>query len=278
MNNKNVKVVVAIILIAVNILFWNIVDRLLIKVEWGKDYLADSIVTLVHNIFGIVVFLLLTIKILKIKVGFGKKNLVRGIFWYGLVMCIAIVVNLIIAYHKPETGFSEAFPYVVLTIFTNLSIGIVEEVMYRGMIFGVFRESFGEDKKGIYKSVFASALVFGVVHIVNLIIYPTLIVSTVTQVIYATNIGVLLAVIYYRSDNLLPGVLLHGLLDFVSSIWICFASDINEFYHVDSTSDMNIVFALVAIGMTSPFLISGLWQLRKLFNKRQSVGNEVSDT
>ena len=262
---------IAIGLIVVNILFWIVIGRLFIPTEWRKDYISSNLVTAAQNIVGVTVFSLLTVKIFKIKTGFGRKNLFKGVFWYGLVMWIAIAANLIMSYRTPQKSFAEALPGILVTLFTNMTIGAMEEVVYRGMIFGLFRESFGESKKGIYLSVFASAMVFGGIHVVNLIFSPELIITTIAQVIYAIFYGIILAVIYFRSENILPGIILHGLFDFAAYIWICFASNTNEAFRAERTTDMNVISALVTIAMVSTFVISGLWQLRTVFCKKNVI-------
>ena len=150
-----------------------------------------------------------------------------------------------------------------------MTVGAVEEIVYRGLIFNSFRKYCGESPKGIYRAVFLSAAVFGTAHIINLIFAPALVIATITQVVYAFFFGVLFAVIYYRTGNLLPCIIMHGVFDFASSFWTCFAKDIDKQINVLNTTDMDIVSVLIIIGLFSTFLISGLLQLKKIFKQRQ---------
>lgn len=214
-----------------------------------------------------VIFIVIASKLYEIKIGFGKKKLVKGIFWYGLLLCIVSIIDLVGTYTKPEIGFIEALPVLGLIFIFSMSIGLYEEIVYRGFIFGSFRKHFGESKKGIYLSVLLSSFVFGCAYLTNYILAPELVISAITQVFYAFFIGVFLAVIYYRTENLLPCIILHGIYNFAVYFWFCFAKDIIKMLNM-STTDMDIVSALVVIVSNSLFLIAGLLQLRKEFNNK----------
>ena len=115
---------------------------------------------------------------------------------------------------------------------------------------------------------------FGGYHLANLFVYPDLVIATISQFIYASFVGVLFAVIYYRAENLLPCIILHAVFDFASCFWICFSKNINQMMNTVNTTDSDIISALAIIVLSSTFLISGLWQLRKVF-KNKSV-NSIS--
>ncbi len=78
------------------------------------------------------------------------------------------------------------------------------------------------------------------------------------------------SVIYYRSENLLPCIILHGLFDFANYFWICFANNVNDALNVQNTTDINVVSAFVLIAMCLLFVILGLWQLRTVFKNKPS--------
>ena len=264
----------AVGLIILNMVFWGILSKLAIPDEWLSDAKLSAVVNTVQNILVSAVFILIIKKLFGMKIGIGKNELVKGIFLHGLVICIAGVSLLMMSYQKPEIGFARALPRLLLFFVFNMTVGVVEEILYRGLIFNSFRKYFGESKKGIYRAALLSGAVFGIVHLTNLIFAPELVIATITQVIYAFFFGVLFAVIYYRTENLLPCIILHGIFDFISVFWICFAEDLDKQINVSNTTDMNIASALILIGLTSTFLISALWQLKRVFNGRQTAEAE----
>lgn len=156
---------------------------------------------------------------------------------------------------------------IVYFLIVTLAIGIYEELLCRGLLFNAFKIYFGDTKKGIYLSVILSSLLFGVMHLTNLIWSPSLIISTICQVIYAAFVGFLFCVIYYRSDNLISCMLLHGIFDFTAYFWFTFSDKLFQ-QTIDSNSvDISIGNGVLLILLSSTFVISGMVQLRKEFNK-----------
>ena len=278
MNRKKLKLFAVIGTFLLCTLLLGLIGKLIIPEEWLKDYTLNCVRIILQEVVIISLFVLLAAKVFKIKINLGRKNVVKGIFWYGLVMCIAVVVNFVTSYIAPEKSIPAALPLVLLTLVAYMLVGVQEEVACRGVLFGVCRECFGESKKGIYLSVLISALTFGCMHLTNLLVYPSLVVATITQVIYAAEVGIIFAVIYYRSGNLLPCIVLHGLFDFASSFWMCFADSAIDALNTSNTTDIDIASALGLIAMCLPFVISGLWQLRTVFKKKpaNSVTSEAS--
>jgi membrane protease YdiL (CAAX protease family) len=268
MNKKKLRLLAAIGAFLLNMLFLTIVGKLVVPEEWVNNFILQKVVLIIQEIEITSVFVLLSVKVFKIKIEFEKQNLVKCIFWYGLVACIAVIVNFVMGYNTPEKSITTALPYILLSFITMMCVGVAEEVMCRGILFGACRDYFGESKKGIYLSVFISAFVFGCWHIGNLLFAPDLVIATVAQVIYATEFGVIFAVIYYRSKSLIPCIILHGLIDFASDFWNCFAGDANEVLTANNTIDIDIASAIGLVALCSPFVISGLWQLRTVFKKK----------
>lgn len=193
------------------------------------------------------------------------------------MVCIAVIVYFIGGYTAPEKNIAAALPYLLLSFVATMCVGVAEEVLFRGTLFGACREYFGESKKGIYLSVIISALIFGGSHLTNLLFTPDLVIATITQVIYASEVGIIFAVVYYRSENLLPCIILHGLFDFASDFWLCFAKNSNDALNTSNTMDIDIASALGVIAMCLPFVISGLWQLRTVFKNKPSVEVKWTD-
>lgn len=240
--------------------------------NWISSTVPKIIFSTTIKLIMSAIFIFIILKLYKLKIGFGKKSLVKGIFWFGLMLCIASMFNFLGGYQNPEISFIHALPMIIMFLVFALSVGLCEEIVFRGFIFSLFRKYFGESKKGIYTSVLLSALIFGCVHFLNLIVYPDLIITTIAQVISASFVGVLFAVIYFRTENLLPCIILHAIFDFAGYFWICFSKNINQMMNVVNTTDSDIISALVTIGLSSTFLISGLCQLRKIFkNKSKKV-------
>lgn len=114
---------------------------------------------------------------------------------------IAIVLNYNQMHH---VGF-----YLVLAAL----IGIAEEITFRGMILGSLIHNW-KGKKSILGSVLLSSLIFGLTHAINAFSQP--LPNTIVQIVVAFSLGVILAFMYLRTNNLITPILFHMLVDFTS--------------------------------------------------------------
>lgn len=114
---------------------------------------------------------------------------------------IAIVLNYNQMHH---VGF-----YLVLAAL----IGIAEEITFRGMILGSLIHNW-KGKKPILGSVLLSSLIFGLTHAINAFSQP--LPNTIVQIVVAFSLGVILAFMYLRTNNLITPILFHMLVDFTS--------------------------------------------------------------
>ena len=236
----------------------------------GLD-ISDTAMDLIKDATRLVsVFLMifLTKKLLNEKIKFGKENLIKGIFLYGLAVIAIDIFHLIFNYSGIEKSASEIIPSLLCLIITSLCIGLYEEMLCRGLLFNAFKDYFGDSKKGIYLSVFLSSFIFGLFHLMNLIDKPYLIIGTITQVIYAIFGGVLFAVIYYRSGNILPGMILHASFNFTSLMWKCFRIVDTEQIKTEA-QDLSVFGAVFILSIYSVMFISAIIQLILVFRKRK---------
>lgn len=98
----------------------------------------------------------------------------------------------------------------VILIITFL-IGIIEELVFRGIILSALKQ------RGKKSAILISSAIFGLFHLFNLI-YGADILDTVVQVIFAFGFGLIMAVVRYETDLLLPQIIVHALWDFIFKI------------------------------------------------------------
>ncbi len=92
-------------------------------------------------------------------------------------------------------------------------IGIAEEFTFRGMILGSLIHNW-RGKNPILGGVLLSSLIFGLTHAVNAFSQP--LPNTIVQIVVAFSLGVILAFMYLRTNNLITPILFHLLVDFTS--------------------------------------------------------------
>lgn len=97
----------------------------------------------------------------------------------------------------------------VLHILSMVCVGFLEEVIFRGLLF-----------KAIYKSnpkqaILISSITFGIGHVVNLLNGADLL-PTILQICYASAIGFLFTIIFYKGKSLVPCIITHGIVNSLS--------------------------------------------------------------
>ena len=235
--------------------------------------IPEECIKFAARVIGGVLLILYIKKVYKIRIGIRKENLIKGVFWYGLTIVLFVAGMLVLNrsdYGTPDRSLVEVLPLMAFYAVTNLGIGLLEESVCRCVLFNSFKEFLGNNKKGVYLATFLSSLLFGVIHLGNLNGSNTI--STITQVIYATFFGMLFAVIYYRSGNLLSCIILHGLVDFADCFWKLFFKNRGELKMIESTTDSSIGDAVVTLALTSVFLIAALVQLHMEFRNTKKRG------
>ena len=213
--------------------------------------------------------LLLTISYFIIKkmykkgIGPSTSNLGKGIFIYGAAMWIPIILNLIFDFKTPLVSFASAVPTLIGFLFATLGTGILEELVFRGFFFNAFVDRLGNSKKGVFASMMLSSSVFGVIHLLNLIGNPELIVSTIAQVIYATMVGCFFCMIYYCTGNIWSCIILHGIVDFAAKFWNAF--------NPAPRADKSIFMGIFEIAVCAILMIYAIIKLNKEFKNKEAA-------
>ena len=168
--------------------------------NFGIEDYRTSIVNTVISI-GLIILILL-LKRLKYY-GITKINNSKKYFYF-LPLLLIITVNL-----WNGININNSQEEILFHILTMINVGFIEEIIFRGFLFKMM------EKINVKTAIFVSAITFGVGHIINLLNGANLI-PTLIQVCYATSIGFLFVVIFYKSKSLLPCIITHCLVNSLS--------------------------------------------------------------
>lgn len=126
---------------------------------------------------------------------------------------LCFVPLLVIAFLHLTAGFdtAEGLKFAVANIFFTLSIGMAEEIYFRGIICNMWLE---EDR---VKAMLISAALFALCHLLNMAGGAS-VTATVLQICFAFIYGLVFALIFAAGKSIVPCVLLHSLHDFCSFI------------------------------------------------------------
>ncbi len=181
------------------------------------------------------------------------------------VVLVPILFFLIIRIGNYRTLIEADLPLVSLFFISVLFIGLVEEILFRGMVLPLFIELLKNHKSVILWSVIISSLSFGVLHYANLLLRDDAsFLGTTTQVLFALSIGVIFAAIFLRIKNIIPVALFHSLFNFTMGDKVLKEEQLVGETIVQNTKTlnygsllMNIVFSILLIGI-------GVYLLRKV--------------
>ena len=100
-----------------------------------------------------------------------------------------------------------------LYVLSMLCVGFLEEVIFRGLLFKAIC------KESLKRAMAISSITFGIGHIVNLLngaeVLPTLL-----QICYATALGFLFTIIFYKGKSLLPCIITHSVVNSLSAFGV----------------------------------------------------------
>lgn len=148
---------------------------------------------------------------------------------------------------------------VILYILVYLTTGLFEEILCRGLIQTVFLQKWGHTKKGIYFSVILSSLLFGMCHLIHFFLGHATLLASVTQVIYATFIGVFMSACMLRNESIIPIIIVHGIVDITGDLnEIAIGGGINR-----GLMTITLSSAVESVIIMLPLLLYGLFILRK---------------
>jgi len=113
---------------------------------------------------------------------------------------------------NPPASLLPLSSIIIFLLFVIL-VGIAEEFVFRGSIVNILAEKYAKTEKGVYFTVFASGILFGAIHLVN-IFSGIDILGAVIQAICVIPIGCLYTAIYLRTKSIWLLVFTHALNDF----------------------------------------------------------------
>ena len=170
-----------------------------------------------------------------------KCGLVKGSYRSGQYLYFVPLLILASTNFWGGVTLNGSFLETVLYIMSMIAVGILEEVIFRGLLFTAMR------KNSLKRAVVVSSLTFGFGHIVNLLNGAQLL-PTLLQIVYASAAGFLFTVIFLKSGSLLPCILTHCAINSFSA----FASQRSQ------TLDMVTAAVLTVVSVAY-----ALWILRR---------------
>ena len=154
--------------------------------------IEKSVTALTAIFFSVGIFFFIRKQQPILEFGFTAVKNQLGSYLYFIPLAVIASVNL---WNGVRMNFSVG--ETVLYIISMLCVGFLEEVIFRGFLFTALC------RKNIRTAIVISSLTFGIGHIVNLL-NGAEVLGTLLQICYATALGFLFTIIFYKSGSLVP--------------------------------------------------------------------------
>jgi len=215
------------------------------------------ILTVYQIVLAIIGILLMRKLKLLDKNDFKFKNIGKGLLLGWIVFVLSAVMVLFSFLNRSEY-FIKPDPLFLLTVILfPLSTGLLEEVIFRGIVLKILLRKTGSTKKGIISAFIISAALFAVVHLIHLIWKNPI--DVTGDLLFAIAGGMFLGAVYLRTKTLIVPILLHWLMNLSGGIFDAFTS--LEYTVPEATLDNVIIITLIA---ALPLVIAAFVLLRKV--------------
>ena len=173
------------------------------------QYIAAVISAILYPLFTFLCLKITIEKLLKIPLNtlrFRKFNLnIAGIIIAVLLPAVVVISYLFMQGKWVENDISSADKITVAVTgicYYSIAAGIVEEMVFRGVIMGLL-----EKWKRTKIAIIVPSVLFGLIHILNGALSPM---SLIQLAVAGTVVGILFSLIAYYYDNLWNNVLVHA--------------------------------------------------------------------
>jgi hypothetical protein len=213
MTKKNIYIIsiIVVCLIAMMIIQFT-------QINFFDDVLISNMVNdTIFRFLGSIVFILIIYvfghKVLKMDRPLSKSLLI-------IIPALLISINNF-PFIPLLTGNAEITkPLYTIVVFaiTCISVGLFEELVFRGLILFFLLQKLPKNREGLLLSIIISSALFGFMHLFN-IFDGANVGATLLQVMYSFAMGLMWAVILLKTKNIWLVVMLHSIYNFTGLLF-----------------------------------------------------------
>tara|TARA_R110001632_G_scaffold65_11_gene286 strand:+ start:447 stop:1265 length:819 start_codon:yes stop_codon:yes gene_type:complete len=217
---------------------------------------TDNINRLIKNLV-ILILAIFAIKKLKLVELSGLSKHIKLQNKFLILIPFYLVLIGVLSLLGTDLSSILAIDFILLSL-AMLSVGFVEEFIFRGVLQSIFLKKYSHRKNGILLSIFLPAALFGGLHLLSLDMSN--IAASIGQVVYAFFIGAAFGAISLKTNKLIPLAILHGLIDIVFSI----NTLLDDNAKIAEIEQQDIGQAIGSMLVVLPLFIVGLFIIRKI--------------
>ena len=172
------------------------------------------------------------------KYGLCKPHFSAKRFLFYIPLFILISTNVWFGV-KLNYNFLES----LLNVLSMLCVGFAEEMIFRGFLFKAM------EKDSVKAAVIVSSVTFGIGHLINLLSSGVdNLLPNICQVLYATAVGFLFVIMFYKGGSLIACILTHSLVNALSIFQnIVAVQGVNEILVSIAIIIVAVVYSLVLL-------------------------------
>lgn len=246
-------VLILLILLFTRAFFWHQLIRL--KID---SYNYHTLISIITNLILIIVsYLFIKRNNLFVIAGLKQVKLKRAYLLLFPVLYLCALNGIFM----DDLNANISFTNILIFSLYVITIGFAEELSIRGFLQSHFINHLGNSKKGVIISVFLASLFFGLIHIIN---FDKGIYGELSQIGFATFIGVMFGFLLIVTKRIYPLVIIHAIIDFVGDLDEVGAKITTKI--VEPVSLENSIFITL---LTLPCLLYGLFLMKKYILKAE---------
>lgn len=138
--------------------------------------------------------------------------------WLPILLLLVYAMAAAVYAYFGEFRFDLSKPKLAgMVVLNQMTIGLLEEIAYRGVVMYAFIRIWGDSTWGLVGSVLLSALFFGASHLVWMAFGKPLLQTTLTS-LSAFEAGIYYGAFVLASGSIWPAVIFHGLVNAVVNV------------------------------------------------------------
>lgn len=226
--------------------------------------ISNMFADIVSRILGGIIFVFV-LKIFRFNVFQRFHTSIKDVLIIVIPALLISVNNFpFIAFLNGNAEVTSSFTSVFVFAVQCFSVGLFEEMVFRGFILVILLQRFQKTKTGIFQAIMVSSAIFGSMHLLNIFTGASF-GPTILQVGYSFLTGLMWSVVFVATRNLWTTIGLHAIYNFLGLIFF-------ELGTIQGKNDIiTILVTVVLSGIVALYYISILQNLRsddveKLYN------------
>ena len=163
----------------------------------------------INALVGIVFFVAVIVYLKKknLMSYYGIKSL-KELDYKNLLFCAPMIVVASVNL-RYGINIDHSWEQVIFITLKMLGVGFAEEILFRSFLMKAIMN------KSTTAAVIVSSTVFGMIHIFNLL-YGADTTATLAQVVFATALGLMFSMFFFKTNNIVPCVICHSFINMTS--------------------------------------------------------------